>query len=462
MKIDEQKDDVMKEIQCDVLVIGGGPAGGVTAITAKEHNPEKEVLLIREDQEQLVPCAIPYVFGDILGSTEKDVASCAQVENTGVKTMVGTVDEVDIENKKAYTKELQVSFDKLVFATGSIPFVHPMMSEASKIEGVFTVPKNKAKIDLLKAYVDTKQRITIVGSGFIGIEIGLEFAKSGKEVTIIDGVDHILNMAFDAELASQAEALAKKSGITLELGDFVESIEEENGTVTGVRLCGGKAIQSEVVILATGYKPNTDLAKKAGLKLARYGGIWVDEYMRTRNHDIFAVGDCAARRDFITREPSKVMLASTSVAEARAAGSSLYKLKYIKGFNGTIAVFSTVILDRAFASAGVTEVQARMQNLDIVTGTFEGMNRHPATIPDAVKQSVKLIAMNHSGRIIGGQIIGGPEVGELINIIGLLIETKVSVYTLMSLQVATHPLLTAAPTNYPIVKAAEVISKKMD
>jgi pyruvate/2-oxoglutarate dehydrogenase complex dihydrolipoamide dehydrogenase (E3) component len=410
---------------------------GITAITAKGHNPEKEILLIREDKEQLVPCAIPYIFGDILGSTEKNIASCAPVENTGVKTMVGTVDEVNIENKKAYTKDVQISFDKLVFATGSIPFIHPAMSEASKIEGVFTVPKSKVKIDQLKAYADTKQRITIVGS-------------------------HMLNTAFDVELASQAEELAKKVGITLELGDFVDSVEEENNIVTGVRLCGGKVIKSEVVILATGYKPDTDLAKKAGLKLARYGGIWVDEYMRTRNHDIFAVGDCAARRDFITREPSKVMLASTSVAEARAAGSSLYKLKYIKGFNGTIAIFSTVIMERAFASAGVTEVQAKMQNFDIVTGTFEGMNRHPATIPDAVKQSVKLIAMNHSGRIIGGQIVGGPEVGELINIIGLLIEEKVSVYSLMSLQVATHPLLTAAPTNYPIVKAAEIISRKMD
>jgi len=452
----------MKKVRCDVLIIGGGPAGGITAITAKGHNPEKEILLIREDKEQLVPCAIPYVFGDILGSTEKNVASCAPVENTGVTMMIGVVTEVDIEDKKAYTKDTLISFDKLVFATGSIPFVRSAMSEAVNLEGVFTVPKSKVKIDRIKAYVDTKQKITIVGSGFIGVEIALEFAKSGKEVTIIDGGEHILNAAFDVELASQAEELAEKVGITLEHGNYVDSIEEENGIVTGVKLHGGKVIKSEVVILATGYRPETDLAKKAGLKLARYGGIWVDEYMRTRDHDIFAVGDCAARRDFITREPSKVMLASTSVAEARAAGSSLYKIKYIKGFNGTIAIFSTMIMNKAFASAGVTEAEAKIQNLDIVTGTFEGMNRHPASIPDAVKQSVKLIAMNHSGRIIGGQIIGGPEVGELINIIGLIIEEKVSVYSLISLQVASHPLLTAAPTNYPIAKAAEIISSKME
>jgi len=452
----------MKKIKCDILIIGGGPAGGVAAITAKKQNPDKKVILIREDEAQLVPCAIPYIFGDILGSSQKDITSCAAVENSGVVTMIGTVSEVDIENKNVYTEKEQISFEKLVLATGSVPFVHPSMAHMVDIEGVFTIPKNKKKIDQLKAYIEKKEKIVIVGSGFIGIEIGLEFAKSGKKVTIVDGVEHILNVAFDQELAQQAEVLVKEAGVVLELGDFVDAIEEKNGVAAGVRLCNGKLIESEVIILATGYKPNTDLAKKAGLKLARYSGIWVDEYMRTRNHDVFAVGDCAARRDFITREPSKVMLASTSVAEARAAGSSLYTLKYIKGFNGTIAVFSTMIMDRAFASAGVTEAEAQRQKIDIRTGTFEGMNRHPATIPDAVKQSVKLIAMNHSGRIIGGQIIGGPEVGELINVIGLLIETKTTIYTLLSLQVATHPLLTAAPTNYPIVKAAEIISENMD
>lgn len=452
----------METTRCDVLIIGAGPAGGVTAMSAKEHNPDKEIVLIHADREQLVPCAIPYVFGPILGSTQNDLASCAPVQKSGVKTIIGVVESVDIDKKIVYTDVAEIVFDKLVFATGSVPFVHPSMADAMEIEGVFTVPKNRAKIDRLKAYADTRRRIAIVGSGFIGVELGLEFAKEGKEVTVIDGVAHMLNTAFDETFSAEAETLAKSAGIALELGDFVEKILDEEGAVAGVKLCGGKVIESDMVVLATGYKPDTELAKKAGFKLARYGGIWVDEYMRTRNHDIFAVGDCAARRDFITREPSRVMLASTSVAEARTAGSSLYKVKYIKGFNGTIAIFSTVIMGRAFASAGVTEWQANKQNLDVVTGMFEGVNRHPATIPDAAKQRVKLIAMNHSGRIIGGQISGGPEAGELINIIGLIIEAKLTIYSLLSMQVATHPLLTAAPTAYPIVKAAEVIGHKMD
>ncbi len=107
--------------------------------------------------------------------------------------------------------------------------------------------------------------------------------------------------------------------------------------------------------------------------------------MQTENPDIFAVGDCSARRSFISNAPSKVMLASTSSAEGRVVGSSLYGFKYIKGFNGTIAIFSTMVGDMAFASAGITETESLEANGDIVVGTFTSTNRHPATIPGAQK-----------------------------------------------------------------------------
>jgi len=151
------------------------------------------------------------------------------------------------------------------------------------------------------------------------------------------------------------------------------------------------------------------------------------------------------------------MLASTSAAEGRVAGSALYGLEYIKGFSGTIAIFSTMVGNTAFSSAGVTEDKATDAGMDIVVGTFSGMNRHPATIPGAQKQFVKLIATRH-----GGQIIGGNETGEMINIVGLMIESGLSVYKVMSMQVATQPMLTAAPTNYPIVMAAIMAMKKIE
>jgi pyruvate/2-oxoglutarate dehydrogenase complex dihydrolipoamide dehydrogenase (E3) component len=358
---------------------------------------------------------------------------------------------------------MQIHFDKLIFATGSTPFVHESLQHSLELEGVFTIAKNKDFIDKLNDYATDKKEIVIVGSGFIGVEVAVEFASKGKNVTIIGG-EYILQNAFDEEVAMQAEALMLEAGVKYIGSDRVEAVIDKNGDgiVNGVKLKSGKIVDAQIVVLATGYKPNTELAQKAGLTLGHYKGIWVDEYMRTQNHDIFAVGDCCARRDFITKEASKVMLASTSSAEGRIAGSSLYGIKYLKGFTGTIAIFSTMVNKTAFSSAGVTEAQAKNAGLEVVVGSFTGVNRHPATIPNAHKQFVKLIAMKNGGQIIGGQVVGGEETGEMINLIGLIIESHFDIYKTMSMQVATQPMLTAAPTSYPVIMAAVMIAQKIE
>lgn len=454
----------MEKVQCDVLIIGGGPAGGVSAVTAKMNYPQKEILVIREDEKQLVPCAIPYIFGTTLGSSEKDAASCAMAKEMGISTLLGKIEDIDMRNKIAFSSSHAISFDKLIFATGSKPFVHDSLKHSLALNGVFTIPKNKKLIDKLKDYSDSKDDIVIVGSGFIGIEIALEFAQNGKNVTVVGGSQHILKNAFDDEIALKAEEIMLSYGVKYVGNDRVIAVIDKNGdnVVNGVELKSGKTLDAQVVILATGYKPNTELAQKVGVFVGEYGGIWVDEYMRTRNHDIFAVGDCSSRRDFITKEPSKVMLASTSAAEGRTAGSSLYDIKYLKGFSGTIAIFSTMVGKTAFSSAGVTQSQAKAAGLEIVVGSFSGMNRHPATIPGAQEQYVKLIAMKHGGQIIGGQVVGGEETGEMINLIGLIIESHFDIYRVMSMQVATQPMLTAAPTSYPVVMAAIKAAKEIE
>ena len=454
----------MEKISCDVLVIGGGPAGGVSAVTAKMNFPDKEILVIREFEKQLVPCAIPYIFGETLGCSEKNIASCGAAADMGISTLLGEVKDIDFKGKIAFTGKEAIEFDKLIFATGSKPFVHDSLRHSLALDGVFTVAKNKEIIDKAKAYLEDKTDVVVVGTGFIGVEMAMELKSSGKNVTLVGGSEHILKGAFDSEIAAQAEELLLKAGVMFIGNDRVAAIIDKNSDniVNAVELKSGKVIDTEVVILATGYKPNTELAQKVGVSLGHYDGIWVDEYMRTQNHDVFAVGDCSARRAFITKVPSKVMLASTSAAEGRTAGSSLYGLKYIKGFSGTIAIFSTMVGERAFSSAGVTEDEANEAGMDIVVGTFGGMNRHPGTIPGAQKQFVKLIAAKNGGQIIGGQIVGGNETGEMINIIGLMIESAQSVYNVMSMQVATQPMLTAAPTNYPIVMAAIMAMKKIE
>jgi pyruvate/2-oxoglutarate dehydrogenase complex dihydrolipoamide dehydrogenase (E3) component len=242
----------------------------------------------------------------------------------------------------------------------------------------------------------------------------------------------------------------------------VEEIITEDGKVKGVKLNSGETIETETVILSIGYHPNSELAKASGVRTGVKGGIWVDEYMRTSVEDVFAVGDCAEKKNFLTRDLSNVMLASTATAEARIAGSSLYNLRYVKGFTGTVATFSTVVGNLCFSSVGITESEAQKEKIDFVTGEFEIINRHPAVLPGATKQKIKLVAMKRTGAVIGGQVVGGVESGELVNLIGLMVENKMTIYSIINLQFATHPLLTASPLAYPVVKSAEMIAKKID
>lgn len=453
---------MIEKMNCDILIIGGGPAGSVAALTAKVNYPNKKVLIVREFEFQLVPCAIPYVFSDVLGSTNNNIASCQITEDKGVEILISKVNDINIDNKIAYTEKYEISYDKLVFATGSEPFVHSSLEHSLTFEGVFTVPKNKVLIDKMKKYSIGKRDIIVIGTGFIGVELAMEFAKN-YNVTIVGGSQYILKTSFDDEIALEAEEILVNSGIKVIGNDKVVEIIDQNGDniVNTVKLESGITIDTDMVVLATGYKANTALASKVGISFGYYGGIWVDEYMRTSNHDIFAVGDCCARRDFITKEPSKIMLASTSSAEGRIAGSSLFGIEYLRNFSGTIAIFSTKIGDIAFSSAGLTEEQAKEANIDIVVGSFSGVNRHPKTIPNSQRQFVKLIAMKNGGQIIGGQIVGGDETGEMINLIGFIIETKLDIYHVMSMQIATQPLLTSAPIAYPIISAASSIAQKI-
>jgi len=183
--------------------------------------------------------------------------------------------------------------------------------------------------------------------------------------------------------------------------------------------------------------------------------------MRTHEPDVFAVGDCAQKRDFVTRRRVPTMLASTACAEARIAGMNLFNLHVVKTFSGTIAIYSTAIGDTGFGTAGVTEQRAQEEGIECMSALFEGVDRHPGNLPDAKKQIVKLVTAKHSGVIIGGEVIGGLEAGELTNVIGLAIQNRMTVNNLLGMQIGTHPCLTASPAAYPLIKAAEMIAISM-
>lgn len=443
----------------NVLIIGGSAGGIVLGVTGKSHYPDKEFMLIRKEKQVVIPCGIPYIFGS-LKSSDENIIPDSVLSKAGVKFKIDEAISIDQENKICKTADgTDVKYEKLVFATGSIAVV-PKWLKGTDLENVFTINKDKEYLDRVIAKLNNCKKIITVGGGFIGVEVSDELNKLGKEVTIIEILPHILGLAFDEDIAVKAEEIIKSRGIRIRTGVGVKEILG-NKNVTHVLLNNGEKIATDAVILSMGYRPNTALADRSGIKLNEMGFIKVNEYMRTDNPDVFAVGDCAEKREFLTRRLSSIMLASTGCAEARTAGMNLYKLHAVKTFNGTIAIFSTAIGETGFGAVGLTENMARREGFDAVTGAFEGIDKHPGKLSDTHKQIVKIIAARDSGLILGAEVIGGPSTGELVNLIGLAIQNKMTIHSILTTQIGTHPLLTASPIVYPIIKAAESFAKKV-
>ena len=443
----------------DVLVIGGSAAGLSAAVAGKSNYPDKKFLLIRREEKVMVPCGIPYIFNSLADSDQNVLPGDSIYDKLGIKYKVGNVSSIDKGNKICLLDDgTEVKFEKLVLAIGSIPKI-PTWLKGVELENVFTIPKNKIYLDEMKTKLENCKKIVTIGGGFIGVELSDELNKEGKDVTIVEILPHILSLAFDKELDVKAEEILQSRGVKIRTRTGAKEILGNGKKVTGVLLNNGEILDADAVILSMGYTPNTVIAKEAGIKLNEKDFIKVDEYMRTEDPDIFAVGDCAEKRDFVTRKLSKTMLASTACAEARIAGMNLYKLCTLKTFSGTIAIFSTIIGETGFGAAGLTEKQARDEGFDIVTGTFAGMDKHPGKLPDTHKQIVKLIAAKESGIILGGEVIGGLSSGELINVIGFAIENKMNINSILISQIGTHPMLTASPAAYPLIKAAEIVMR---
>ncbi len=442
----------------DVLVIGGSAAGIVTALTGKNQYPEKDFLVIRKEKEVVVPCGIPYIFGSLENSSQNVIPDVG-LEKAGINLIIGEVIEIDPENKTCLLADGEkVGYEKLVLAIGSIP-VKPNWLNGKELDNVFTVPKDKDYLDRMIGKLQDKQNILVIGGGFIGVEISDELKKQGKEVTVVEILPHILGAVFDKELATKAEEILIDRGVKVEAGVGIQELCG-NGKVTSVKLQDGRELEADAVILTMGYKPNVDLAEKAGIKTNELGFIVVDQYLRTHTPDIFAVGDCAEKRDFITNKPIGAMLASTACAEARVTGMNLFILETVRTFSGTISNFATALGDHSFGVAGITEDNARAEGFDIITASFEGVDHHPGKLPGTHKQTVKLVVAKDSGLILGGSVFGSHSAGEIVNVIGLAIQNKMTVSSLLTMQIGTHPLLTAPPTAYPLIKAAELALKK--
>ncbi len=446
----------------DVLVVGGGASGLQAAITTKTTYPDKEVVLVRKEQQVLIPCGIPYIFGT-LSDSSKDILPDKLLTSVGVEIVVDELIEIKVKEHQCVLASNEIiQYTKLILALGSIP-TKPAWLKGADLENVFTIPKNKEYLDQVLVALSSLKEVMVIGAGFIGVEVSDELNKKGYKVTLLEIEKTILNRAFDDEFGVLAQEHLQERGVRVIVGKGVSEIKGKNGKVSEVVLSTGELLKADAVILSMGYAPNTQVAKEAGIELNDFGFIKTCEYMRVLpcSIDIVAVGDCAEKRDFVTRKIDRTMLASTACAEARTAGMNLYSLSPCKPFTGTIAIYATAIGSHAFGTAGITEAKAMQENFSVICGSFTGMDTHPGNLEHSHKQMVKLIVASDCGMILGAEVYGGASTGELTNAIGFLIQNHVTVKQLLTMQIGTQPLLTGSPAAYPLVKAAEVIVKKM-
>ncbi len=443
----------------EILILGAGPAAIVSAFTAHTYYPDKKITLIKDIPKGVIPCGIPYMFSS-LADPEDNKMGTQPLEAKGIEVIIDKAIKIDRQNKTVQGSSNNVySYEKLIIAVGSNPIIPPIPGIDK--QGVYPIYKDMTYLRKVIDKIKSQKNILIVGGGFIGVEFADEISKmEGVNVSLAEIQPQILSNSFDAEFCLLAQKKLEESGVRMLTGTKVMEFLG-NETVQAVRLDNGEELKVDSVILGIGAIPNTKMAFDAGLDSGRGQGIWVDEYMRTSDPDILAVGDCAGKKDFYTRRNAAVMLASTATAEARIAGANIYQLKVVRENKGTIAIYATYINGLVLGSAGLTEISAKKEGFEIVVGQTEGSDKHPGSLPGSQNVKIKLIFSRQSGIIMGGQVCGGISAGEIINIIGMAIQQRVAISELETLQMATHPYLTAAPTKYPVVLAAQDALTKM-
>ncbi|MCK4852142.1 MAG: FAD-dependent oxidoreductase, partial [Candidatus Omnitrophica bacterium] len=298
------------EKKVDVLIIGGGPAAIVTAVTVRKYYPDKEIQVVKDIEKGVIPCGIPYMFASLKDPEENELGS-APFEKNNVDVAIAKAVKIDRDKK---TVEMEDSgsyrYEKLVLAVGSTPVVPPIPGIDRR--GVYHIYKDMEYLKKCVEEVKKLKNILIIGGGFIGVEFADELSKiDGLNVYLVEVLPRLLANSFDPEFSGLVETKLRSKGVNVLTGTCVKEFTGGE-RVEKVILSDGGEIDVDGVMLGIGAVPNIKLASDASLDQGRGKGIWVDEYMRTSDPDIFAVGDCAGKRDFYTRKDAAVMLASTA------------------------------------------------------------------------------------------------------------------------------------------------------
>jgi len=440
----------------DILIVGGSAAGITVSVSARRYYPEAKILLIRKEKEVLIPCGIPYIFGT-LGSPNENLIPDNVLKKNNVELIIDEAVSINKDQRTVETSSGELfGYKKMVLATGSLPRVPPI--PGVELDNVFAIWKDVEYLQKILNVLDGTKDLVIIGGGFIGLELADECKKRGiANVTVIELLPHCLLLACDEEICVRVEKELSERDIKVLVNRKVKAFAG-NKQVEYVELDNGQKTKADVVILGIGVIPNIQLARDSGLEVDEKEGVYVDEFMRTSDENIFAAGDCTRKRCFFTGRPTFLRLASIGTMEARVAGSNLFKLRHRSGC--PVGVFGTVIGDLAVGSAGMTERGAKEAGFEVVTGEAKAPDKHPASIPGTRDLAVKLVFEKDTRILLGGQVFGSMTAGKVANFIGALIQKRMRADEIVTFQVGTHPMLTASPIAHQIENAAEIALTK--
>jgi len=458
-----------------VLVIGANACGAKTACRLKRLKPDWEVVLIDKDEEiSYGACGIPYfISGDVPEETalretsfhtvrDKDFFENAKGLTVLTKTLA---QEIDRKNKVVKIKRLDtgeeeaLSYDKLVIATGASPKVLPIPGR--ELEGVYTISG-------LKAAVEIKQKIArgevekplIIGAGFIGLEMTEAFSDLwGLPVTLLEYFPQVMPRILPPELARIVENHLRERGVELVLNARIKEILGKDGKVCGVKMEDGKVYEADLVLMATGIVPNTELAKKAGLLVSPItGGIVVNERMQTSDPDIYAGGDCVEVRHLITGKRVLMPMGSLANRQGRVIANNLAGEP--DTFPGTVGAFILKCFELAIGGCGITPEVAELEGFD--TGhALNNQAERSHFYPGAEYAFYSLTYEKSNGRVLGFHAVGPFTDGTLarLHAISSILPLKPMVKDLIQLELAYAPPFNSALD--PIHDTAHVAENQM-
>lgn len=454
------------------VIIGGDAAGMSAASKIKRTLPAAQVIVFeRGEHISFSACGIPYWLSGVVENDRRLVILTPERarERRGIDVRTGhEVTAIDPAAKtvtvtrQATGESFTQSYADLVIATGARATRPPL--PGLDLPGVFTL-RNLSDGQRIFHYIEQRQptRAVIIGGGYIGVEMAEALHERRMAVTVVELLPQIM-ANFDAELVTAVAAHLIDKAVTLHTGVKVEGIVAV-GDALNVQLSPGAEVATDLVLVSTGVRPNSELARSAGLKLGRSGAIWVDVQMRTSDPHIYAAGDCVEHYHIVLGENAWIPLATSANKGGRIAGENICATvageapSTFPGIAGTAVV---KVFDYTMAVTGLTETQA------VACGKWgsKGELLSSATVeawekagywPGAEKIKVKLVYAKANGRILGGQIVGKAGVNKRIDIIATALSAQMSVAELGMLDLSYAPPY--SPTYDPVQVCANVAAR---